>query len=86
MGPLETCSGKPSWLKHSDAGHETMQVGFQKTLVPLRYIEYGFGYIIIRSPHTTYSIYLRGTIGSRLGGPGEMGHTLGGSRGLGFRV
>ena len=26
-------------------------------------MEYGFGYIIIRSPYTPYSIYLRGTIG-----------------------
>ena len=25
--------------------------------------EYGFGYIITRSPYTPYSIYLRGTIG-----------------------
>ena len=34
-----------------------------KHIVPLKYIEYGFGYIIIRSPCTPYSIYLRGTIG-----------------------
>ena len=27
-------------------------------------VEYGFGYIIIRSPYTPYSIYLRGAIGS----------------------
>ena len=32
-------------------------------IVPLKSIEYGFGYIIIRSPYTLYSIYLRGTIG-----------------------
>ena len=25
-------------------------------------MEYGFGYVIIRSPYTPYSIYLRGTI------------------------
>ena len=25
-------------------------------------MEYGFGYIITRSPYTPYSIYLRGTI------------------------
>ena len=31
-------------------------------IVPLKYIEYGFGYIIIRSPYTPYSIYLRGII------------------------
>ena len=31
--------------------------------VPLKEIEYGFGYITIRSPHTPYSTYLRGTIG-----------------------
>ena len=27
------------------------------------YMEYGFGYVVIRSPYTPYSIYLRGTIG-----------------------
>ena len=34
-------------------------------MVPLKQIEYGFGsiIIIIRSPYTPYSIYLRGTIG-----------------------
>ena len=26
---------------------------------PLKYIEYGFGYVIMRSPYTQYSIYLR---------------------------
>ena len=31
-------------------------------IVPLKYMEYGFGYIIVRSPYTRYSIYLRGTI------------------------
>ena len=31
-------------------------------IVPLKYIEYGFGYIIIRSPYTPYSVYLGGTI------------------------
>ena len=31
-------------------------------IVPLKKIEYGFGYTIIRSPYTPYSIYLRGTI------------------------
>ena len=30
---------------------------------PLKYIEYGFGYIIVRFPPTPYSIYLRGTVG-----------------------
>ena len=34
-------------------------------IVPLEYIEYGFGYIIRRSAHTPYSIFLRGTIGFR---------------------
>ena len=39
---------------------------------PLKEIEHGFGYTIIRSPYTPYSIYLRETIafrveGSRLG-------------------
>ena len=29
-------------------------------LVPLKYTEYGFGYSIIRSPYTPYSVYLRG--------------------------
>ena len=29
--------------------------------VPLKSIEYGFGYIVIRSPYNPYSIYLRGT-------------------------
>ena len=28
-------------------------------------MEYGLGYIIIRSPNTTYSIYLRETIGAK---------------------
>ena len=31
-------------------------------------IEYGFGYIVIRSPYIPYSIYLRGTIGFRVEG------------------
>ena len=35
---------------------------FQESIVPLNQIEYGFGYIIIRSPYFPYSIYLRGTI------------------------
>ena len=35
-------------------------------LNPLIWIEYGFGYIRIRSPYTPYSIYLRGTIGLRV--------------------
>ena len=33
-----------------------------RVIVPLKYIEYGFGYITIRSPYTPYSIELRGTI------------------------
>ena len=33
-----------------------------QTIVPLKQIEHGFGYIRIRSPYTLYSIYLRGTI------------------------
>ena len=32
-------------------------------IVPLKQIEYGFGYIIIRSSYTPYSIYLRETVG-----------------------
>ena len=36
--------------------------------IPLKYID-NFGYIIIRSPYTPYSIYLRGTIGFRVNGP-----------------
>ena len=31
-------------------------------MFPHKWKEYGFGYIIIRSPYTPYSIYLRGTI------------------------
>ena len=31
-------------------------------IVQLKKIEYGCGYIIIRSPYTLYSIYLRGAI------------------------
>ena len=31
-------------------------------IVPLKYIKYGFGYIIIRTPYTPYFIYLRGMI------------------------
>ena len=34
-------------------------------IVPLQYIEHGFGYTILRSPYTPYSIYLRGTIYSQ---------------------
>ena len=39
-----------------------------RVIVPLKEIEYGFGYIIIiiRSPYTPQSIYLRGTIESRV--------------------
>ena len=35
---------------------------FEIPRVPLKYTEYGFGHIIIRSPYTPYSIYLRGAI------------------------
>ena len=31
-------------------------------VVPLKQIEHGFGYVIIRSPYTPYSIYLSGTV------------------------
>ena len=31
-------------------------------IVPLKYIEYRFGYFIVGSPYPSYSIYLRGTI------------------------
>ena len=31
-------------------------------IAPLKQIEYGFGYVIIRCPYTPYSIYLRRTI------------------------
>ena len=34
----------------------------QTLIVPLKYIEYGFGYIIIRSPYTPDSIYLMGPV------------------------
>ena len=34
-------------------------------IVPLKYIEYGFGYTIIRCPRAPYSSYLRGTISYR---------------------
>ena len=30
------------------------------------WIEYGFEYIIIRSPYTPYSVYLKGTIAFRV--------------------
>ena len=36
-------------------------------IVTLKYIEYGFGYIIMRSLYTPYSIYLRGTISLKSG-------------------
>ena len=29
---------------------------------PIKYIEYGFGFIMILPPYTPHSIYLRGTI------------------------
>ena len=32
-------------------------------IAPLKLIEYGFGYIIIRSPYAPYYFYLRGTVG-----------------------
>ena len=31
-------------------------------IVPFKWIDCGVGYIIIRSPYTPYSIYLRGTV------------------------
>ena len=37
-------------------------------------MEYGLGCIIIRSPYTPYSIYLRGTIGFGLWGLGSGKH------------
>ena len=33
-----------------------------RNMLPLKWIEYGFGYFIIRSPYTPHSIYLRGTV------------------------
>ena len=33
---------------------------------PDRTVMYGFGYVIVRSPYTPYSIYLSGTIPSTL--------------------
>ena len=43
---------------------ETTNLGFRALgiIVLLQKIEYGFGYIITRSPYTSYFIYLRGTI------------------------
>ena len=41
---------------------ETLNPKPHDPIVPLKYIEYGSGYIIIRSPYTPHSIYLRGTI------------------------
>ena len=38
-------------------------LGF-RVIVPLKTIEYGLGYIIIRAPCTLNSIYLTGTIGA----------------------
>ena len=38
----------------------------EHTCNPLKLIKYGLGYIIIRTPHTPYSIYLRGTETGRL--------------------
>ena len=35
---------------------------FSAAMVTLKWIEYGFGFIIIRSPYTPYSIYLRVTV------------------------
>ena len=32
-------------------------------IVPLKQIEYGFGYLFVRFPSTPYSMYLRGTKG-----------------------
>ena len=34
-------------------------------IVPLKFIEYGFGYLITRSPSSPYSIYLSGIIHRR---------------------
>ena len=56
LGPLGLIEGRSGEVESRikrppDAEH----------IVPLK-IEYGFGYIIKRSPYTPYSIYLRGTI------------------------
>ena len=40
--------------------------GYIGFIVPLRYIDYGFEYFIIRSPYTPYSIHLRGPMGLRV--------------------
>ena len=45
-------------------------IGGLGLIVPLKYIEDGFGYLIARSPYTPYSIYFRGTIGLRVQGLG----------------
>ena len=41
-------------------GLRACELGFKgfRMIVPLKYIEYGFGYTIIRSPYTPCSIYL----------------------------
>ena len=44
-----------------DGNPQAQQPQSNKSIVPLKWIEYGFGYIIIRSPYTPYSIYLRWT-------------------------
>ena len=47
-------------------GYKTTRVaGKQGCIVPLKQMEYGFGYVIIRSPYIPYSVYLRWTIGFR---------------------
>ena len=42
---------------------------------PLMWIERGFGYVIIRSPYTPYSIYVRRTICLRMLKP-SLGYSL----------
>ena len=48
--------------KHGRQGLTNYCRGQSLRIVPLKEIEYGFGYAVTRSPYTPYSIYLTGTI------------------------
>ena len=51
--------GWVGWTSGHDLNKRTPRshggIGF---LVPLKKIEYGFGYVVLRSPYTPYSTYL----------------------------
>ena len=56
------CCSKRGIHKKKEHIHTRTHTRVHLRIVPLKWIEYGFGYVKTSSPYTPYSIYLRGTI------------------------